>query len=157
MVFRHGAIAVGASPETVTTMGSLGAAFGEIAYIADAIQDRKKDAEKGEFNALAATRISSSGAKRLLRLKQGEMLAHLAALPIDESQKRNYAGRLHKNFEPLAFMRRRPDRVIIVQERRPGFCSNCCDAICCCEAINCCDCLGSGCCECMGGGCCILS
>ena len=156
LVFRHGAVTAGASASIAETMGSLGAVFGEIAYLADALEDRKKDAKKGEFNALIATGLGSWRARKLLRLKQDQMLYHLSALPIDESRKRNYASRLKKNLAPHLFMGRRPDRVVIIRERRPSFCGDCCPAICCCEALNCCDCLGSGCCECVGSGCCIL-
>ena len=157
LVFRHGAVTTGASAGTEETMGNLGAVFGEIAYLADAIQDRKKDKEKGEFNALVATGMNSWRAKNLLRQKQDEMISHLNALPIDESRKRNYAARLTTNLAPHFFMRQRPERVIIVRDRRPGFCSDCCQAICCCEALQCCDCFGSGCCDCICSGCGVLS
>ena len=156
LVFQHGAMTSGACTATTEIMAKLGYAFGEIAYLADALLDRKADAKKGEFNALTATGMTTWSARKLLRQKQDEMLFHLDALSIDEKRKRNYATRLRTNLAPHFFMRRRPERVIIIRERPPTFCESCSNAICCCEAIQCCDCLGSGCCECICTGCGVL-
>jgi len=153
LVFHHGAVTAGATGSSVDTMANLGSVFGEIAYLADALQDRKKDAERREFNALDATGMSNLRARKLLTLKQDELVSHLSALPIEKPRKRDYIKRLKTNLGPHLYMGRRPDRVVIVRERRPGFCSDCCQDICCCEALNCCDCLGSGCCECICSGC----
>ncbi len=157
LVFAHGALTAGASHSTAETMANLGSVFGEIAYLVDALKDQKKDAEKCEFNALAATGMRPWRARKLLGRKRHQMLGYLNALPIDEARKQNYATRLDTNLAPHLFMRRRPERVIIVRERRSSFCGDCCDAICCCETINCCECLGDGCCQCIGGGCGVLS
>jgi hypothetical protein len=157
LMFRHGAVTTEAEPGTTETMASLGATFGEIAYLVDAIEDQKKDSEAGEFNALSATGMTAAQAGELLAIKQDAFLGHLNALPIDRKAKRNFAGRLESNLAPYLFMRRRPDQVVYVRQRRgPGFCSDCCDAICCCEAIQCGDCCGSCCCEGLGSFCGIL-
>ncbi len=153
LVFRHGAFSAGASSGVVDSMADLGHRFGEIAYLADAIQDQKKDTEKGEFNALSATGMSSKSASRLLAKKQDEMIHLLYELPITDSRKREYASRLKTNLAPHLFQRRRPDRVIVVRERGPGVCGSCAQDICCCETIQCCDCIGPACCECICSGC----
>ena len=156
LVFGHGAVTAGASVAAAQTMSSLGNVFGEIAYLADAVKDQKKDAEKGEFNALVATGMNTSTAKELLYAKQDQMISHLQALPIQESRILNYTHCLKSNLGPNLFMgrrRRRPDRVVVIREQRSSCCSDCCDAICCCEMIQCCDCAGAGCCDCMCAGC----
>jgi hypothetical protein len=153
LVFRHGAVTTDLAPATVESMGRLGSVFGEIAYLVDAIQDQKEDAEKGAFNALSATGMTELEAGQLLGVKRDEMLASLDALPIDIDRKRSFAARLQSNLAPYLFMRQRPDRVVVVRRQGPSFCGNCWDAICCCETIQCCDCMGSGCCDCMCAGC----
>jgi hypothetical protein len=147
LMFRHGAQTSNVSASAVDTMASLGTTFGEIAYLVDAIEDQKKDAESGQFNALAATGMTAVEAGELLGAKQEAFLKDIHELPIDRKAKRNFAARLESNLAPLLFMRRRPDQVIYVRERGPGFCSSCCDAICCCEAIQCGECCGSCCCS----------
>lgn len=154
LVFRHGAFAVGAPGHAPLTMSRLGSVFGEVAYLVDAVEDERKDAEKGAFNALTATGTSKRRARRLLGEKRVAMLAQIEALPIDDDRKRNFASRLDSNLAPFLFMRRRPDQVVYIRERRRlCFCGDCCDAICCCETIQCCDCCGQGCCDCTAGGC----
>lgn len=157
LVFGHGALAIGAAGQS-STMAKLGRVFGEIAYIVDAIEDEEKDAEKGAFNALAATGTSKEQAMDLLGEQRAAMLRHLEALPIKADRKRTFAQRLDTNLAPFLFMRRpRPDQVVYVRrERGPGFCNDCCQAICCCETIQCCDCCGQGCCDCACMGCGVL-
>jgi len=157
LVFLHGAVTTGAKPETAETMATLGTTFGEIAYLVDAIEDQKKDGETGQFNALSATETTAAQAGELLDVKRDAFFNNLNALPIDRKAKRNFAQRLDSNLAPFLFLRRRPDQVIYVRERRrPCFCGDCCDAICCCEAIQCGDCLGSCCCDMACSGCNIL-
>jgi len=157
LVFRHGAVTIGAPPGTAETMAGLGTTFGEIAYLVDAIEDQTKDAETGEFNALSATGMTAAQAGELVATKRDAFLQHLNALPIDRKAKRDFAGRLESNLARFLFLRRRPDQVIYVRQRRgPCFCGDCCDAICCCEAIQWGDCLGSCCCDTLCTGCGIL-
>ncbi len=157
LVFRHGAISIGAASEVAETMVNLGARFGEIAYLADAIRDKPEDAKKREFNALVATRTSARRARKLLREKQQEMVSLLEALPIEEARKENYSSRLQANLAPLLFRRQRPGRVVVVRDRRPGImdscCPDCCADICCCQAEMCCEGASFGCCECICSGC----
>ncbi len=157
LVFQHGSVTVGASESACQTMGRLGSVFGEIAYLADAIQDRDQDASNGEFNALTATGIHSVRARKLLRGKQDEMVALLAELPIDDTRRQAYTARLRANLNPLLFRRQRRGQVVTVSRRRTCFWDDCCceclSDIACCEAMNCCECLGSGCCECACAGC----
>ena len=157
LVFRHGALTVGANSGVAEEMANLGAAFGEIAYLADAIRDEKQDAEKGQFNALAATSTSSKRARKMLQAKQDEMLAILQSLPIEESRKASYASRLKTNLSPLLFRRQRPPRTVVVRQRRAGcwgsFCArDCCSDCLCCGTEQCCECAGSGCCDCLCAG-----
>jgi hypothetical protein len=157
LVFRHGAVAMNASPGTVDAMARLGATFGKIAYLVDAIEDQTKDAEAGEFNALSATGVTAAEAGEQLAQERDSFLTHLDGLPVDRRAKREFAGRLESNLKRFLFLRRRPDQVVYVRQRRgPCFCGDCCDAICCCEAIQCGDCLGSCCCDTLCTGCGIL-
>ncbi len=52
--FEHGARVVGAADETREAMFVLGAAFGRLVYVLDALDDYDADLKKGEFNALQA-------------------------------------------------------------------------------------------------------
>jgi len=162
LVFRHGALRTGVSPDTTETMASLGSVFGQIAYLVDAIQDRKEDAKKGAFNALGAIGISEVEAVALLKDKQKEMLGHLRSLPIDEERKTTFASRLRNNLAPILFegnvlqMGRRwvrtssSDPIRTPRYRNSNCCCNNCDS------GDACDCCGTACCvlQCCDPSCC---
>lgn len=163
LVFSHGAEQMGAPNETLRAMEDLGYAFGEVAYLVDAIQDRADDAKKGAFNALAATGTSSEEATAVLKAKQAEMIAALKALPLSDKRKAVFIGRVRSNLAPILMGRirstsSRPRRVRTVYvDEGPGgggCCLPCCccapdccsDCACCCCEIECCD-------ACCSGGC----
>jgi len=164
LIFSHGVRRMESAPEVVTGMEELGYVFGEVAYLVDAIKDRDEDAEKGEFNALAATGTTQEQATALLKAKQTEMVAALKALPLDDERKAIFIGRLRSNLAPILMgrirstssrPRRRGGQVVYV-DRGPSPCCCCCapdccsDCACCCCEIECCSSICDGCCS---GGC----
>jgi len=72
-VFEFGAARAGASPCAIETMARVGDAFGQVAYLVDAIKDQERDAKSGGFNALAATGLRRVEAIEILRGKGQEM------------------------------------------------------------------------------------
>ena len=166
LIFAHGVRRMGAAPEVVAGMEELGYAFGEVAYLVDAIKDREEDAKKGEFNALAATGTTPDQATTLLKAKQAEMIAALKALPLDDERKAMFVGRVRSNLSPILMgrirststrPRRRGGQVVYVERPDPCcvpccFCApDCCsDCACCCCEIECCS---GGCDACCSGGC----
>ncbi len=167
LIFRHGAVRIGADRETTETMASLGAVFGEIAYLVDAIQDRDEDTKKGAFNALTAARISNEEAIDDLKSKQQEMLSHIRDLPIDEERKALFCSRLRTNLAPVlhsgsVLPMGRWNRGYRQQAHQP-YRQTCADRCgcrgggggACCD--GCCDCCNAGCCacQCAETGCCI--
>lgn len=163
LIFSYGVRKMGAGADVVSAMEDLGYVFGEVAYLVDAIKDRDEDAEKGEFNALAATGTTPDEATALLKAKQAEMIAALKALPIDDKQKAVFIGRLRSNLSPILMGRIRSTssrprrRQTVYVEGEPNPCClplccccgpDCCDTACCCCEIECC----SSCCD--AGMCC---
>jgi hypothetical protein len=170
LIFRHGAVRVGASRETVDTMSDLGSVFGQIAYLVDAIQDREEDAKKGAFNALAATSMTTEDAILDLKGMQHEMLAHIKSLPIDEERRALFSSRLRTNLAPVLHsgsvlrmgrFNRGYRNVDGPRPYRPTCADRCgCGGSgggCCNCGAGCCDCCDAGCCacQCMETGCCI--
>jgi hypothetical protein len=138
LVFRHGAGLSPAGAAAVDAMGAVGDAFGRIAYLIDAIEDREKDARAGAFNALAATGTTIAQARTLLADARDRMVLHLGALPIAVERRRLFAARLNGSLAPFLG---RPQLPVI---GGPGFVGGlCCD--CCCNPCS--DTLCQGCCE----------
>jgi hypothetical protein len=163
LMFRHGAVKAGVDAFARESMGNLGAVFGEIAYLVDAIQDRAEDAKKSAFNALTATRTPEVIAIGLLREKQHEMLDHICLLPISDENKVVFSSRLRTNLAPVLHSGSvlkmgyqnspgsRPYRRSCADRCGCGggggggrCCDNCCEAGCCaCQCVQCAD---MGCC-----------
>jgi hypothetical protein len=106
MIFAHGALAVG-NESAEAAMRAIGEAFGELVYWLDALDDFKKDFQKGEFNALR-TAYGTEGATlpvevrrrvvRRVRELQLELSATLADLPISRARAELLASRLDQNL-----------------------------------------------------------
>lgn len=106
LVFEHGAFAVG-KDAAGSVMRAIGEAFGELVYWLDALEDFKKDFQKGEFNALR-TAYGAEGATlpvevrrrvmRRVRELQLELSASLADLAIPAARAELLASRLDQNL-----------------------------------------------------------
>ncbi len=106
MIFTHGALAVG-NKSAEAAMRAIGEAFGELVYWLDALEDFKKDFQKGEFNALR-TAYGAEGAtlpvevrRRVVRRARELQLvlsASLADLPIPAARAELLASRLDQNL-----------------------------------------------------------
>jgi len=99
-IFAFGAARATVSADTVQTMRSLGGTFGEIAYVADAIEDRDHDRKAGVFNALAATSTDPSQARGILREHRDAMISYLEELPLSQEIRGSFVGRLSASLRP---------------------------------------------------------
>ena len=104
--FFEGANFVGNS-DAAETMGELGAAFGKLVYILDALEDYAKDYAENQFNAIRAAfylnenRISAVAKRKtisILRALENEIANMIRDLPIAENQKKLFIARLADNL-----------------------------------------------------------
>lgn len=160
-IFAFGATKATVSTETVRTMRNLGAVFGEIAYLADAIEDRDHDLRTGSFNALTATSTNLDQARDILSEHRTTMISYLEELPLSEDERGNFASRLRASLRPYlstpalpiqsnTITHRDPDTGQPVRQDQgngkakgiweksccdapcaPEFCECCCQALCC--------------------------
>ncbi len=110
VVFQHAAQAVGAASEFATTMRDIGHAFGKLIYLLDALEDFKKDRERGQFNAIS-TAFGSQQARTSwlpesildlvttkIAIQSNKVLLGLLVLPIDTSQFVDHKNTLQRNL-----------------------------------------------------------
>ncbi len=109
--FQRGAGVVGADAGTQQAMFNLGSAFGKLVYTLDALDDYRKDLERGEFNALqAAFQLPAAPASLVLPESSratteaylwevaSDALAAIRALPLPEAQTALFTSRLKTNL-----------------------------------------------------------
>ena len=107
LVFRHGAVTVGAASEVQETLDRIGLAFGRLVYTLDALEDYEKDLRQGEFNALQAVYgLTEPTLSDEVWDAAGDYLHNLAdrirkdlhTLPLPQGQAAKYASRLETNL-----------------------------------------------------------
>ena len=99
LFFAHGATLAGQTPETAATLATLGARFGQLAYILDAFEDYEKDAKSGAFNALKATNKSKNEIVPQLMALNKAIAEDLKLLPLKPEQAASFAQRLKANLD----------------------------------------------------------
>jgi hypothetical protein len=106
LVFQHAAEAIGACEDAKQSMSAVGKQFGTLIYLLDAFEDDKKDARRGEFNALHSAfgtpgePLSTDLHQRAISLLQdaGQAVeAAILAVPIPIRESKMYARRLAAN------------------------------------------------------------